>query len=109
MGSKVEKAATFGVVESVKAASDVYSPLSGEVIAVNESLADTPGAVNESAFADGWLMKVKLSSPGEADSLMDAKAYEASWYVMSPSRFTSNRRPGFFLDGSSKHAITCAG
>jgi len=78
VGSTVEKSATFGVVESVKAASDVYSPLSGEVIAVNESLADTPGAVNESAFTDGWLMKVKLSSPGEADSLMDAKAYEAS-------------------------------
>ena len=79
VGSTVEKSATFGVVESVKAASDVYSPLSGEVIAVNESLADTPGAVNESAFTDGWLMKIKLSSPGEAASLMDAKAYEASY------------------------------
>jgi len=78
VGSKVEKAATFGVVESVKAASDVYSPLSGEVIAVNEALADTPGAVNEAAFTDGWLMKIKLSKPAEASSLMDAKAYEAS-------------------------------
>ena len=82
VGSKVEKAASFGVVESVKAASDVYSPVSGEVIEVNESLNDTPGMVNEAAFADGWLMKVRMSNKSELDSLMDAKAYEASWYVI---------------------------
>ena len=89
VGSKVEKSASFGVVESVKAASDVYSPISGEVIEVNESLADTPGAVNEAAFADGWLMKVRMSDKSELDSMMDAKEYEASWYASS--RIVSNR------------------
>lgn len=79
VGSKVEAKSSFGVVESVKAASDVYSPISGEVIEVNENLNDTPGMVNESAFADGWLMKVKMSNPSETDSMMDAAAYEASW------------------------------
>jgi len=78
VGSKVEKSSSFGVVESVKAASDVYSPVSGEVIEVNESLADTPGAVNEAAFSDGWLMKVRMSDKSELDSMMDAKEYEAS-------------------------------
>ena len=81
VGSKVEKSSSFGVVESVKAASDVYSPVSGEVIEVNESLADTPGAVNEAAFSDGWLMKVRMSDKSELDSMMDAKEYEASWYA----------------------------
>ena len=65
VGSKVEAKSSFGVVESVKAASDVYSPISGEVIEVNENLNDTPGMVNESSFADGWLMKVKMSNPSE--------------------------------------------
>ena len=83
VGSKVEAKSSFGVVESVKAASDVYSPISGEVIAVNESLNDTPGMVNESAYGDGWLMKVKMSNKAELDSMMDAAAYEASWYVIA--------------------------
>ena len=78
VGSTVEAKSTFGVVESVKAASDVYSPISGEVVAVNEELADSPGAVNEGAFTDGWMMKVKMSNPADLDALMDAKAYEAS-------------------------------
>jgi glycine cleavage system H protein len=78
VGSTVTHKETFGVVESVKAASDVYSPVSGEVIAVNEDLADAPGKVNEGAFADGWMMKVKMSNAGELDSLMDAAAYEKS-------------------------------
>lgn len=83
VGSKVEAKSSFGVVESVKAASDVYSPVSGEVIAVNESLNDTPGMVNESAYGDGWLMKVKMSNKAELNSMMDAAAYEASWYVIA--------------------------
>jgi glycine cleavage system H protein len=78
VGSTVEAKSTFGVVESVKAASDVYSPISGEVVAVNEELADSPGAVNEGAFTDGWMMKVKMSNPADLDALMDAKAYETS-------------------------------
>ncbi|CEG01882.1 Glycine cleavage H-protein, subgroup [Ostreococcus tauri] len=78
VGSKVEAKSSFGVVESVKAASDVYSPLSGEVVAVNDALNDTPGMVNESSFGEGWLMKVKMSNPSEVDNMMDAAAYEAS-------------------------------
>ena len=78
VGSEVSAKSTFGVVESVKAASDVYSPISGEVVAVNEDLADSPGKVNEGAYTDGWMMKVKMTDPKELDALMDAKAYEAS-------------------------------
>lgn len=65
------------VVESVKAASDVYAPVSGEVVEVNEALADTPGTVNESAGGDGWFYKIKLSEPSELDDLMDEAAYQA--------------------------------
>jgi glycine cleavage system H protein len=78
VGSTVTHKETFGVVESVMAASDVYSPVTGEVIAINEDLADAPGKVNEGAFEDGWMMKVKMSNAGELDSLMDAAAYEKS-------------------------------
>eukprot|EP00854_Cymbomonas_tetramitiformis_P009335 gene9335-11062_t len=77
VGATVSKKETFGVVESVKAASDVYSPVSGEVVAVNEELADNPALVNSSPFEDGWMMKVKLSEPSETDSLLDASAYKA--------------------------------
>merc|ERR1719199_171000 len=76
VGSTVTHKETFGVVESVKAASDVYSPVTGEVIEVNEALNDTPGTVNESPFESGWLMKVKVSDV--PSSLMDAAAYEKS-------------------------------
>jgi len=76
VGSTVEKDEAFGAVESVKAASDIYSPISGEVTAVNEALADEPALVNSAAEADGWMTKVKLSDASELDSLMDAAAYE---------------------------------
>ena len=65
------------VVESVKAASDVYMPISGEVIGVNESLADAPETINDSPYDDGWLIKVKPSNPDELDDLMDSDSYEA--------------------------------
>ena len=65
------------VVESVKAASDVYMPISGEVIAVNESLADAPETINDSPYDDGWLIQVKPSNPDELDDLMDSDSYEA--------------------------------
>jgi glycine cleavage system H protein len=64
------------VVESVKAASDVYMPVSGEVIAVNENLADAPETINDSPYDDGWLIKIKLSNPDEISDLMDADSYE---------------------------------
>ena len=65
------------VVESVKAASDVYMPISGEVIAVNDILADAPETINDSPYDDGWLIKVKPSNPDELDELMDSDSYEA--------------------------------
>ena len=65
------------VVESVKAASDVYMPISGEVVAVNEGLADAPETINDSPYDDGWLITVKPSNPDELEDLMDADSYEA--------------------------------
>jgi glycine cleavage system H protein len=64
------------VVESVKAASDVYMPVSGEVIEVNDLLADAPETINDSPYDDGWLIKVKLSNPDELEDLMDADTYD---------------------------------
>ncbi len=67
----------FGAVESVKAASDLFSPVSGIVVEVNEALEDEPELINQDAFAN-WIIKVKLSDPSELEKLMDAKAYEAN-------------------------------
>ncbi len=63
------------MVESVKAASDIYSPVSGEIVAVNAALAESPEMVNEAPYGDGWLFKVKMSDVSELDSLLDAGAY----------------------------------
>jgi glycine cleavage system H protein len=65
------------VVESVKAASDVYMPVSGEVVAVNGELADAPETINDSPYDDGWLIKIKLSNPDEINDLMDPDSYES--------------------------------
>jgi glycine cleavage system H protein len=65
------------VVESVKAASDVYAPLSGEIVEVNEALADTPELVNQDAFGEGWLYRIKLADANESGDLMDADTYAA--------------------------------
>ncbi len=67
----------LGVVESVKAASDVYSPVSGEVLAVNETLVDAPETVNRDPYGEAWMVKIRLSNPAELDDLMDAAAYQA--------------------------------
>jgi glycine cleavage system H protein len=77
VGGALESGAECAVVESVKAASDIYTPLSGEVIAVNETLADTPENINDAPYGDGWIFKVKLSNNSELDGLMDADAYNA--------------------------------
>ena len=74
VGSSCSAGDTCGVVESVKAASDLYSPVNGEVTEVNEALADTPELINQSPYGDGWLFKVKLDSV--SDDLMDAAAYQ---------------------------------
>lgn len=66
-----------GVVESVKAASDVYVPLSGEVIEINEALEDAPETINEDPYGQGWFYKLRISDTGELDSLLDAAAYQA--------------------------------
>jgi len=67
-----------GVVESVKAASDIYAPISGTVVAINEALEDTPDLVNGSPYVDGWMYKLAPADAGELDSLLDAEAYQAS-------------------------------
>lgn len=75
-GDTFEQGSTFGVVESVKAASDVYMPVGGEIVEVNETLGDTPDKVNEDPFGDGWLVKVVPSNPKDLDSLMSAAEYK---------------------------------
>ena len=74
VGDKVEAGEVFGAVESVKAASDLISPVSGEVVEVNENLEDAPESINADAF-ENWIMKVKVSDSGEIDALLDAAAY----------------------------------
>mgnify|MGYP000042568150 CR=1 FL=1 len=76
VGDEIAKGEQFGVVESVKAAADVYAPMSGEVVAINEALEDQPELVNEDAFGEGWLLKIQPSDPGEWESLLDAEAYK---------------------------------
>lgn len=75
VGDEVEAGEDFGAVESVKAASDLLSPVSGEVVEINEALEDAPELINADAYAN-WIIKVRLSDPGELDALMDAAAYE---------------------------------
>ena len=76
VGKEVKKDEAYAEVESVKAVSDVYSPLSGEVTEVNASLSENPETINQDPYGEGWMVKVKLSDPSEADSLMDAAAYK---------------------------------
>ena len=75
LGSTIVKDRPYVEVESVKAVSDVYAPLSGEVIEANIVLAETPEIINEEPYGKGWLVKVRLSEPAEADALLDADAY----------------------------------
>jgi glycine cleavage system H protein len=77
VGNAIAKDASYGEVESVKAVSDLISPLSGEVVAVNEQVVDAPELVNEDPYGEGWLVKIKMSDPSEAGSLLDAAAYRA--------------------------------
>ncbi len=76
-GRAVAKGEEAAVVESVKAASEVYSPVSGEVVEVNEPLADDPGLVNREPTAGGWFMKVRMADPGEVEALLDEAAYDS--------------------------------
>jgi glycine cleavage system H protein len=78
VGVSVTQNEPYAEVESVKAVSDVYAPVSGEVLEVNPALSDNPERVNDDPYGDGWLVKVKLSDPDERSQLMDAAAYESS-------------------------------
>ena len=76
VGASVSKDDSYAEVESVKAVSDVFAPLSGEIVEVNEGLAESPEKVNQDPYGEGWMVKVKLSDPSEVDALMDVNAYK---------------------------------
>lgn len=77
VGKAVSQSDDMAVVESVKAASDVYAPITGEIVEVNDTLADQPGQVNDSPEEKGWFCKIKIGNPGELDDLMDTDAYQS--------------------------------
>lgn len=77
VGTQVKQFEAYGAVEAVKAASDIYAPLSGQIVAVNEAVKADPGIVNRDPYGEGWLIKVKLSDPGEKDNLMSGADYSA--------------------------------
>jgi len=83
VGRRVARGGDAAVVESVKAASEVYAPVSGEVVAVNDGLPDNPALVNQSPMADGWFMKIRLSEIGELAELMDEAAYKSFLATLS--------------------------
>ena len=76
IGHQVSKDQSYAEVESVKAVSDVFAPVSGEIVEVNEGLADSPEKINEDPYGDGWMVKVRLSDPAEVDGLLDVDAYK---------------------------------
>ena len=78
VGSTVTKDDSYAEVESVKAVSDVIAPMSGEIVEVNTTLGDEPGAINNDPYGEGWMVKVKVSDPGEQESLLDQSAYTQS-------------------------------
>ena len=77
VGTELTQKTEFGVIESVKAAFDLYAPVSGEVVAVNETLLDEPEQVNESPYDDGWMLKIRLIDSAELDALLNADSYQA--------------------------------
>ncbi|HVM16239.1 MAG TPA: glycine cleavage system protein GcvH [Gaiellaceae bacterium] len=76
VGGTIEKDSSYGEVESVKAVSDVIAPLSGEILAVNEQVVEAPETVNEDPYGEGWLLRIRLSDPSEAEALLDVEAYK---------------------------------
>lgn len=77
VGDSIEAHESLGVIESVKAASDIYMPVGGEITEINESLEDAPENANNDPYGEGWIVKIKLSAPSDLDALLDASAYEA--------------------------------
>ena len=80
----VRKDEAFGAVESVKASSEMFSPVSGKIIEINEPLVDSPETINEDPYDEGWMVKIEMSKPSELDGLMDAKRYEG--YIKEESK-----------------------
>lgn len=78
VGDTLDREEVFGTVEAVKTVSDLFMPVSGEVVEVNEALEEAPEKVNEDPYGEGWMVKIKLSDKGELDDLMDAEAYSAT-------------------------------
>lgn len=76
-GGEVEQFGKFGEIESVKTVSDLFSPVGGKIIEVNDSVKDSPEMVNEDTYGKGWLLKIEISDPAQLDNLMDAAAYES--------------------------------
>jgi glycine cleavage system H protein len=76
VGDRISKDDPFGVIESVKAVSDIFAPISGTVVEINEDLAESPEVVNEDPYGDGWLIKVKVSDPADFEDLLDSEEYE---------------------------------
>jgi glycine cleavage system H protein len=77
VGDRVEAGSTFGVIESVKTASDLYAPVTGEVVEVNSALVDQPQAVNDDPYQNGWMIKIKVADPTQVDGLLTAEQYSA--------------------------------
>ncbi len=77
VGAVLEAGKAFGVVESVKAVSDIYAPISGTVEAINDDLVETPEILNTSPYEDGWMIKIRMANAADADELMDVEAYQA--------------------------------
>ncbi len=77
LGTATEKSQSFGTIEAVKAVSDLFAPLTGEVIEVNSNISDSPEIINKDPYGEGWIIKVKLSNPNEVDTLLEKKQYEA--------------------------------
>lgn len=77
VGDEFDQDGVFGSVESTKAVSDLFSPVAGEVVEINEALEDAPESVNKDCYGDGWIMKIRISDPSQLDGLMDAAAYDA--------------------------------
>ncbi len=77
VGRFLQSGEKFGEIESIKAVSDLYAPVGGEVVAVNEALNDAPETVNDAPYAGGWMLRIKMSQPSDAEALLDSTAYEA--------------------------------
>ena len=77
VGKAVKQMESFGTVEAVKTVSDLFAPISGEIVAVNDALRDDPGIINRSPYEDGWIVRIRVADPGELKTLLDADAYDA--------------------------------